>query len=667
MPIADGEKIRKFREDAGFSQTDLAERGEISRATIRRAEDGFNVTITSIRAIAHALSIARGRDVTAQSITVDHTSIEKSIVDISPSTEPHKLRKILAERGITQKEVAYETEISQAHLSAVLAGKRRLRPDVAARILDFLDNYPRDFPTFEFERVESTPVIWNDDKSARLKKLKDAADTIPNQNPLVRFGISDNAKLNLIPTLAEENDYDTIEALRSELLAVQGPIELLKERYAKSPNVPQAGLFGPLASKYAEELSKDLKDINYTVLYARGSRFYAARRRASQQIESGEWPELDADENEAIDAICDLHGPMIMASAAGRKLVEDAHQYEVPPEVYEEDQKTIEEFGQVIAAETELVEPETAEAYRELTAKTEGDPQPARSRGLGMAATGSALTVVVGGAAWYGAGGAVATFIVPATALGAAGLVGGFFWEAIKTMPRFKKATNTVGDQFEKAIDKAEKHADEKERALLKGMADLVERKRPLFEKVANLRPEFGWAKKFISKPNDQPKKEPLDLGDVLRSASSELLKRAHREGIKITEARLHEKSIILGDPGQLQNAFRNLMINAAQNIGAGKASGKEIELKITAIDFASDTTPGTFIVSVHDNGTGIRSENLPRIFDQGFREAVTPAGMGYGLFITRQIIEEHGGSIRVNSEFGSGTEFLVSLPAHNG
>jgi ActR/RegA family two-component response regulator len=66
-------------------------------------------------------------------------------------------------------------------------------------------------------------------------------------------------------------------------------------------------------------------------------------------------------------------------------------------------------------------------------------------------------------------------------------------------MPRFKKATGAVGDHFEKAIDMAEKQADHKERALLKRMADLVDRNRPLFEKVSNLRPEFGWAKKYLT------------------------------------------------------------------------------------------------------------------------------------------------------------------------
>jgi len=160
--------------------------------------------------------------------------------------------------------------------------------------------------------------------------------------------------------------------------------------------------------------------------------------------------------------------------------------------------------------------------------------------------------------------------------------------------------------------------------------------------------------------------KEPIDLGDILRSAGGELFERAHREGIKITETRLHEKSIVHGDRGQLQSAFRNLIMNAAQNIGAGKASGKKISLSIAAIDFASDTTPSTYIVSIRDNGTGIRPENSSRIFEKVFRDtSPSLTGRGYGLFMTKKIVEEHGGSISVESEFGSGTEFSVFLPAY--
>jgi transcriptional regulator with XRE-family HTH domain len=427
------------------------------------------------------------------------------------------VRQRLREKAITQRDFAVQMGVSRMTVSRWLSDYAFPTPKNLSMIAEFLELDLQELRDPGYRRITEEPkrVFERAAKDeVRTVRLRETAASIPDQNPLVRFGVSENAKLNLIPTLANENDYETIEALRSELLSAKGPIERLMERYGKNPNVPQADMFGPLTSEYAKELSKDPNNINYTILYARGARFYNARRRASQQIASGEWPELDADENEAIDAICDLHGPMIMASGAGRKLVENAHQYEVTPDVYEKDQKTIEEFGELIAIETELMESETAQVYRELTAKTEGDQQPTRSRGLGIAATGSALTVIVGGAAWFGAGGTVATFIVPAAAIGTAGLVSGFFWEAVKTMPRFKKATGAVGDQFEKAIDEAERHADDKERALLKRMAELVDGNRLLFSKVSNLRPEFGWAKKYLT---TEPKSER-----VFKKASGE-------------------------------------------------------------------------------------------------------------------------------------------------
>lgn len=414
------------------------------------------------------------------------------------------LRRAFEMKGITQREMAVQTGISPAQLSRWLNRKAEMSATNLEKIQAVLG----------VQAVASVTTRTPSDKAT--EELKEVAESIPNQSPLVRFGVSGNAKLNLVPTLADENDYDTIEAFRSELLAAEGPIDHLKERYASNPNVPQAYLFAPLTSKYDDELSKDPREINYAVLYARGARFYAARRRAGEQVASGEWPELDAKESEAIDAICDLHGPLIMASAVGRKVVEDAHQYEAPPEVYAKDREIIEEFSKVITTEPGLMEPEGAEAYREIATQPESDPQPARTRRLGIAATGSALAVIVGGAAWYGAGGAVATYLVPAAALGTAGLVGGFFWESIKTMPRFKQATSRVGEQFERALDQAEKLADPKEKLLLEKMTALVDKHRPLFEKVANLRPEFGWAKKYITRESQDDKKEETSQGHIV-------------------------------------------------------------------------------------------------------------------------------------------------------
>jgi transcriptional regulator with XRE-family HTH domain/ActR/RegA family two-component response regulator len=447
------------------------------------------------------------------------------------------VRQRLREKAITQRDFAVKMGVSRMTVSRWLSDYAFPTPKNLSMIAEFLELDLQELRDPGYRRITEGPkrVFEQPAKDeVRTVRLRETAASIPDQNPLVRFGVSENAKLNLTPTLANENDYETIEALRSELLSAKGPIERLMERYGKNPNVPQADMFGPLISEYAKELSKDPNSINYTTLYARGARFYNARRRASQQIASGEWPELDADENEAIDAICDLHGPMIMASGAGRKLVESAHQYEVPPDLYEKDQETSEEFGELIAAQTELVEAETADVYRELTAKIEGDPQLKRSRGLGIAATGSALTVIVGGSAWFGAGGTVATLIVPAVAIGATGFVGGFFWEAVKTMPSFKKATGVVGDNFERVIDKAEKHADDKERALLKRMADLVDRNRPLFERVSNLRPEFGWAKKYL---RTGPILKRVHIIDDSLKFTEYLSKELSRQGIAVSSS----------------------------------------------------------------------------------------------------------------------------------
>lgn len=490
---------------------------------------------------------------TAQKI-IDYINKDTSekVEDFRNNTLPSKsdfesiVRGALRRKGITQELFAHLIEVSPSTVNRWLNGYSFPTQGNLAAIAELLELGVNDLEDPGYRRVAETPTLKVDRatrEEVKAVRLRETAASIPDQNPLLRFGVSDNAKLDLFPTLADGNDYDTIEALRSELLAARGPIEYLKERYALNPNVPQARLFEPLTKKYDEELSKDPREINYSVLYARGARFYAARRAAAQQVVSKEWPELDTEETVAIDAICDLHGPLIMASAAGRKIVEDAHQYEVPPDVFERDRETIEEFGQVIAAETEIIEPDAAEAYREITEKIEGDPQPARSRGLGIAATGSALTVIVGGAAWYAAGGAVATVVVPVAAAGAAGLVGGFFWEAIKTMPRFKRTTSKVGEQFEKALDRAERVADPKERILLGRMADLVERKRPLFERVANLRPEFEWAKKFIVRTGDDPQNQSRMSITLPDPIGSNFVQQVIEVGAPTSESAYNEKA----------------------------------------------------------------------------------------------------------------------------
>ena len=67
--------------------------------------------------------------------------------------------------------------------------------------------------------------------------------------------------------------------------------------------------------------------------------------------------------------------------------------------------------------------------------------------------------------------------------------------------------------------------------------------------------------------------------------------------------------------------------------------------------------------IRVIDNGSGIRKEDLPHIFEPFFTKKIVKKGIGLGLSICRGIIDKHEGTIKINSIYGRGTEVIVHLP----
>ena len=67
-------------------------------------------------------------------------------------------------------------------------------------------------------------------------------------------------------------------------------------------------------------------------------------------------------------------------------------------------------------------------------------------------------------------------------------------------------------------------------------------------------------------------------------------------------------------------------------------------------------------IVRIVDSGSGIERENLERVFEP-FYSTKADAGTGLGLYVVRRLVEEHGGTVRAESEPGIGTTFIVALP----
>ncbi|CUX65794.1 putative Integral membrane sensor signal transduction histidine kinase [Agrobacterium tumefaciens str. Kerr 14] len=112
----------------------------------------------------------------------------------------------------------------------------------------------------------------------------------------------------------------------------------------------------------------------------------------------------------------------------------------------------------------------------------------------------------------------------------------------------------------------------------------------------------------------------------------------------------------IHGSSAQLRQVFLNLIINASDAM-AGKAQPGVLTLR------TRHTASDTIQIEIADNGHGIEEQNLGRIFDPFFTTKQVGKGTGMGLSISYRIIENHGGTITVQSQVGKGTVFTITLP----
>jgi two-component system NtrC family sensor kinase len=106
--------------------------------------------------------------------------------------------------------------------------------------------------------------------------------------------------------------------------------------------------------------------------------------------------------------------------------------------------------------------------------------------------------------------------------------------------------------------------------------------------------------------------------------------------------------------PSQVNQVFINLLLNASQAIPERGT--------ITIRSYIRD---GRVAIEISDTGSGIPAEHLDRIFDAGFTTK-RESGMGLGLNICREIVEQQGGAIEVQSTVGKGSTFTVLLPVRS-
>lgn len=113
----------------------------------------------------------------------------------------------------------------------------------------------------------------------------------------------------------------------------------------------------------------------------------------------------------------------------------------------------------------------------------------------------------------------------------------------------------------------------------------------------------------------------------------------------------------INSDHGRVNTVLKNLIGNAFKY--------RKIGIPKTLI-FAKIQSAGDILrISIEDNGEGISEEKLPRIFDMFYRGSSNSVGTGLGLYIVKEIVSKLEGEIRVESQEGVGTKFIVELPKH--
>ncbi|UWZ80851.1 sensor histidine kinase [Geoalkalibacter halelectricus] len=150
------------------------------------------------------------------------------------------------------------------------------------------------------------------------------------------------------------------------------------------------------------------------------------------------------------------------------------------------------------------------------------------------------------------------------------------------------------------------------------------------------------------------PKKTLCSVEQILEQTLTLVAHHSSFHDIQV-ERHYQETPQILVDPNQLEQVFMNLLINASQAM----ENGGKLEIKTGTL-----SKDAQVFVKISDSGCGISEENLSKIFDPFF-STKGHKGTGLGLSVSYGIIENHGGSIEVESRVGIGTTFTILLPLH--
>ncbi len=147
-----------------------------------------------------------------------------------------------------------------------------------------------------------------------------------------------------------------------------------------------------------------------------------------------------------------------------------------------------------------------------------------------------------------------------------------------------------------------------------------------------------------------------ISVSGVLHEVIKAVDALAAQSGVDVQSSVCEHPCMVLGDAVQIKRAIHNVIINAVQACAERKGS---VAVTCTQKDSYAD-------IRIEDTGSGITPAQTSKIFDPYFTTKQGKSGTGLGLYITKKVVEDHNGSIKVDSTPDRGTTFTIRLPLLN-
>jgi signal transduction histidine kinase len=150
---------------------------------------------------------------------------------------------------------------------------------------------------------------------------------------------------------------------------------------------------------------------------------------------------------------------------------------------------------------------------------------------------------------------------------------------------------------------------------------------------------------------------KPVSTHEILQRALRLANSRFKEAGATVTQSLLADPDTVSADETHLEQMFLNLLLNAADAIDSNG------DVSLTTEIIQEQGVGRAIRIAFKDSGVGIAPEILPNLFQPFF--TTKRHGTGLGLYLTRRIVDEHSGSITVDSSPGQGTSVHVCLPVY--